>query len=60
MNGIDVTSLPCNEVLTLLQSSPPDLHLVVGRADSDPRRSIRPDEIPEITLTKGADGQLGV
>ncbi|XP_050832404.1 FERM and PDZ domain-containing protein 2 [Serinus canaria] len=60
VNGIDVTSLPCNEVLTLLQSSPPDLHLVVGRADSDPRPSVRPDEIPEITLTKGADGQLGL
>ncbi|XP_062352875.1 FERM and PDZ domain-containing protein 2 [Cinclus cinclus] len=60
VNGIDVTSLPCNEVLTLLQSSPPDLHLVVGRADSDPRPSIRPDEIPEITLTKGANGQLGL
>ncbi|XP_071419376.1 FERM and PDZ domain-containing protein 2 isoform X2 [Pithys albifrons albifrons] len=60
VNGIDVTSLPCNEVLTLLQSSPPDLHLVVGRADTDPRPSIRPDEIPEITLTKGADGQLGL
>ncbi|XP_068022271.1 FERM and PDZ domain-containing protein 2 isoform X3 [Melanerpes formicivorus] len=59
VNGIDVTSLPCNEVLTLLQKSPPDLHLVVGRADSDPRPSIRPDEIPEITLTKGANGQLG-
>ncbi|RMC11583.1 hypothetical protein DUI87_11704 [Hirundo rustica rustica] len=60
VNGIDVTSLPCNEVLALLQSSPPDLHLVVGRADSDPRPSVRPDEIPEITLTKGADGQLGL
>ncbi|KAL9847148.1 FERM and PDZ domain-containing protein 2 [Geothlypis trichas] len=60
VNGIDVTSLPCNEVLTLLQSSPPELHLVVGRADSDPRPSVRPDEIPEITLTKGADGQLGL
>ncbi|XP_026655527.2 FERM and PDZ domain-containing protein 2 isoform X1 [Zonotrichia albicollis] len=60
VNGIDVTSLPCNEVLTLLQSSPPDLHLVVGRADTDPRPSVRPDEIPEITLTKGADGQLGL
>ncbi|XP_068053648.1 tyrosine-protein phosphatase non-receptor type 13-like isoform X2 [Anomalospiza imberbis] len=60
VNGIDVTSLPCNEVLTLLQSSSPDLHLVVGRADSDPRPSIRPEEIPEITLTKGADGQLGL
>ncbi|XP_062462850.1 FERM and PDZ domain-containing protein 2 isoform X3 [Pezoporus occidentalis] len=59
VNGIDVTSLPCNQALTLLQSSPPDLHLVVGRADSDPRPSIRPDEIPEITLTKGANGQLG-
>ncbi|XP_053927599.1 FERM and PDZ domain-containing protein 2 isoform X4 [Cuculus canorus] len=59
VNGIDVTSLPCNEALTLLQSSPPDLHLVVGRADSDPCPSIRPDEIPEITLTKGANGQLG-
>ncbi|XP_056208649.1 FERM and PDZ domain-containing protein 2 isoform X2 [Falco biarmicus] len=60
VNGIDVTSLPCNEALTLLQSSPPDLHLVVGRADSHPRPSIRPDEIPEITLTKGANGQLGL
>uniref|UniRef100_A0A8C0VB03 FERM and PDZ domain containing 2 n=1 Tax=Cyanistes caeruleus TaxID=156563 RepID=A0A8C0VB03_CYACU len=60
VNGTDVTSLPCNEVLTLLQSSSPDLHLVVGRADSDPRPPVRPDEIPEITLTKGADGQLGV
>ncbi|XP_054132527.1 FERM and PDZ domain-containing protein 2 [Melozone crissalis] len=60
VNGIDVTSLPCNEVLTLLQSSPPDLHLVVGRADSDPRPSVRPEDIPEITLTKGADGQLGL
>ncbi|KAM4896608.1 FERM and PDZ domain-containing protein 2 [Sylvia borin] len=60
VNGIDVTSLPCNEVLTLLQSSPPDLHLVVGRADSHPHPSISPDEIPEITLTKGADGQLGL
>ncbi|XP_062462849.1 FERM and PDZ domain-containing protein 2 isoform X2 [Pezoporus occidentalis] len=60
VNGIDVTSLPCNQALTLLQSSPPDLHLVVGRADSDPRPSIRPDEIPEITLTKGANGQLGL
>ncbi|XP_008947322.1 PREDICTED: FERM and PDZ domain-containing protein 2, partial [Merops nubicus] len=60
VNGIDVTSLPCNEVLTLLQSSPPDLHLVVGRADSDPHPSIKPDEIPEITLTKGANGQLGL
>ncbi|XP_025750540.1 tyrosine-protein phosphatase non-receptor type 20 [Manacus vitellinus] len=59
VNGIDVTSLPCNEVLTLLQSSPPDLHLVVGRADNDPHPSIRPDEIPVITLTKGANGQLG-
>ncbi|XP_061214796.1 FERM and PDZ domain-containing protein 2 isoform X2 [Neopsephotus bourkii] len=58
VNGIDVTSLPCNQALTLLQSSPPDLHLVVGRAHSDPRPSIRPDEIPEITLTKGANGQL--
>ncbi|XP_054060674.1 FERM and PDZ domain-containing protein 2 isoform X3 [Rissa tridactyla] len=58
VNGIDVTPLPCNEALTLLQSSPPDLHLVVGRADSDPRPFIRPDEIPEITLTKGANGQL--
>ncbi|XP_030343953.1 FERM and PDZ domain-containing protein 2 [Strigops habroptila] len=60
VNGIDVTSLPCNEALTLLQSSAPDLHLVVGRADSDPRPSIRPDDIPEITLTKGANGQLGL
>ncbi|KAM7103292.1 LOW QUALITY PROTEIN: FERM and PDZ domain-containing protein 2 [Ciconia maguari] len=60
VNGIDVTSLPCNEALTLLQKSPPDLHLVVGRADSDPHPSIRPDEIPEITLTKGANGQLGL
>ncbi|XP_071668064.1 FERM and PDZ domain-containing protein 2 isoform X3 [Patagioenas fasciata] len=60
VNGTDVTSLPCNEVLTLLQSSPPDLHLVVGRADCDPRPSMRPDEIPEITLTKGANGQLGL
>ncbi|XP_010290446.1 PREDICTED: FERM and PDZ domain-containing protein 2, partial [Phaethon lepturus] len=60
VNGIDVTSLPCNEALTLLQSSPPDLHLVVGRADSDLRPSIRPEEIPEITLTKGANGQLGL
>ncbi|XP_063195331.1 FERM and PDZ domain-containing protein 2 isoform X3 [Chroicocephalus ridibundus] len=60
VNGIDVTPLPCNEALTLLQSSPPDLHLVVGRADSDPRPFIRPDEIPEITLTKGANGQLGL
>ncbi|XP_075574035.1 FERM and PDZ domain-containing protein 2 [Pelecanus crispus] len=60
VNGIDVTSLPCNEALTLLQSSPHDLHLVVGRADSDPHPSIRPDEIPEITLTKGANGQLGL
>ncbi|XP_014813543.1 PREDICTED: FERM and PDZ domain-containing protein 2 [Calidris pugnax] len=60
VNGIDVTSLSCNEALTLLQSSPPDLHLVVGRADSDPWPSVRPDEIPEITLTKGANGQLGL
>ncbi|XP_009887121.1 PREDICTED: tyrosine-protein phosphatase non-receptor type 20 [Charadrius vociferus] len=60
VNGTDATSLPCNEALTLLKSSPPDLHLVVGRADSDPRPSIRLDEIPEITLTKGANGQLGL
>lgn len=60
MNGIDVTSLQCNEALSLLQSSPPDLHLMVGRAGSDPRPSVRPDDIPEITLTKGANGQLGV
>ncbi|XP_042674551.1 FERM and PDZ domain-containing protein 2 isoform X4 [Centrocercus urophasianus] len=60
VNGIDVTSLQCNEALSLLQSSPPDLHLVVGRAGSDPRPSIRPDDIPEITLTKGANGQLGL
>ncbi|XP_032857679.1 FERM and PDZ domain-containing protein 2 isoform X2 [Tyto alba] len=60
VNGINVTSLPCNEALTLLQSSPPDLHLVVCRADSGPCPSIRPDEIPEITLTKGANGQLGL
>ncbi|XP_075280235.1 FERM and PDZ domain-containing protein 2 [Opisthocomus hoazin] len=60
VNGIDVTSLPCNEALALLQRSSPDLHLMVGRADSDPRPSIRPDEIPEITLTKGANGQLGL
>ncbi|XP_074763477.1 FERM and PDZ domain-containing protein 2 isoform X3 [Athene noctua] len=60
VNGTDVTSLPCNEALTLLQSSPPDLHLVVGRADSDLHPSIRPDEIPGITLTKGANGQLGL
>lgn len=60
MNGIDVTSLQCNEALSLLQSSPPDLHLVVGRAGSDPCPSVRPDDIPEITLTKGANGQLGV
>ncbi|KAM6306478.1 LOW QUALITY PROTEIN: FERM and PDZ domain-containing protein 2 [Aegotheles albertisi] len=60
VNGIDVTSLPCNEALTLLKSSPPDLHLVVRHADSDPRPSLRPDEIPEITLTKGANGQLGL
>ncbi|KAK2518754.1 Frmpd2, partial [Columba livia] len=60
VNGTDVTSLPCNEALTLLQSSPPDLHLVVGRADCDPCPSMRPDEIPEITLTKGANGQLGL
>ncbi|XP_025966031.2 FERM and PDZ domain-containing protein 2 isoform X2 [Dromaius novaehollandiae] len=60
VNGVDVTSLPCNEALTLLHSSPPDLHLVVGRADNDPYPSFRPDEIPEITLTKGANGQLGL
>ncbi|KAM6105872.1 FERM and PDZ domain-containing protein 2 [Pterocles gutturalis] len=60
VNGIDITSLPCNEALTLLQSSPPDLHLLIGRANSDPRPSIRRDEIPEITLTKGANGQLGL
>eukprot|EP00076_Gallus_gallus_P042192 XP_025007730.1 FERM and PDZ domain-containing protein 2 isoform X4 [Gallus gallus] len=60
VNGIDVTSLQCNEALSLLQSSPPDLHLVVGRAGSDPRPSVRPDDIPEITLTKGANGQLGL
>ncbi|KAM9379731.1 LOW QUALITY PROTEIN: FERM and PDZ domain-containing protein 2 [Phaethornis superciliosus] len=60
VNGIDVTSLPCNEALALLKSSPPDLHLVVDRAESDPHPSIRPDEIPKITLTKGANGQLGL
>ncbi|XP_068806305.1 FERM and PDZ domain-containing protein 2 isoform X2 [Struthio camelus] len=60
VNGVDVTPLPCNEALTLLHSSPPDLHLVVGRADSDLCPSIRPDELPEITLTKGANGQLGL
>ncbi|XP_072196358.1 FERM and PDZ domain-containing protein 2 [Excalfactoria chinensis] len=60
VNGIDVTSLQCNEALSLLQSSPPDLHLVVGRAGSDPHPSVRPDDIPEITLTKGANGQLGL
>ncbi|KAM8806034.1 FERM and PDZ domain-containing protein 2 [Eudromia elegans] len=60
VNGVDVTLLPCSEVLALLHSSPPDLHLMVGRADSDPCPSIRPDEIPEITLTKGANGQLGL
>ncbi|XP_010123983.1 PREDICTED: FERM and PDZ domain-containing protein 2, partial [Chlamydotis macqueenii] len=60
VNGTDVTSLPCTEALTLLQSSPPDLHLVVARADNDPHPSIRPHEIPEITLTKGANGQLGL
>ncbi|NXJ07114.1 PTN20 phosphatase, partial [Odontophorus gujanensis] len=60
VNGIDVTSLQCNEALSLLQSSPPDLRLVVGRAGSDPCPSVRPDDIPEITLTKGANGQLGL
>ncbi|XP_032047070.1 FERM and PDZ domain-containing protein 2 [Aythya fuligula] len=60
VNGIDVTSLPCNEALTLLHNSPPDLHLVVGRAGSDPCPAVRPDDIPEITLTKGANGQLGL
>ncbi|OXB61371.1 hypothetical protein ASZ78_011993 [Callipepla squamata] len=58
VNGIDVTSLQCNEALSLLQSSPPDLRLVVGRAGSNPCPSVRPDDIPEITLTKGANGQL--
>nr|XP_047925213.1 FERM and PDZ domain-containing protein 2 isoform X2 [Anser cygnoides] len=60
VNGINVTSLPCNEALTLLHNSPPDLHLVVGRAGSDPCPAVRPDDIPEITLTKGANGQLGL
>ncbi|XP_040419953.1 tyrosine-protein phosphatase non-receptor type 13-like [Cygnus olor] len=60
VNGISVTSLPCNEALTLLHNSPPDLHLVVGRAGSDPCPAVRPDDIPEITLTKGANGQLGL
>ncbi|XP_025906237.1 FERM and PDZ domain-containing protein 2 [Nothoprocta perdicaria] len=60
VNGVDVTLLPCSEVLALLHSSPPDLHLTVGRADSDPCPSVRLDEIPEITLTKGANGQLGL
>ncbi|CAM4591661.1 unnamed protein product [Caretta caretta] len=60
VNGVDVTAFSFDETLALLHSSPPDLSLVVGRVNEDPYASVRPDEIPEITLTKGDNGQLGL
>ncbi|XP_065264284.1 FERM and PDZ domain-containing protein 2 [Emys orbicularis] len=60
VNGVDVTAFSFDETLALLHSSSPDLSLVVGRVNEDPHASVRPDEIPEITLTKGDNGQLGL
>ncbi|XP_039403673.1 FERM and PDZ domain-containing protein 2 [Mauremys reevesii] len=60
VNGVDVTAFSFDETLALLHSSSHDLSLVVGRVKEDPHASVRPDEIPEITLTKDDNGQLGL
>ncbi|XP_030426238.1 FERM and PDZ domain-containing protein 2 isoform X2 [Gopherus evgoodei] len=60
VNGVDVTAFSFDETLALLHSSSDDLSLVVGRVKEDPHASVRPDEIPEIILTKGDNGQLGL
>ncbi|XP_025069332.1 FERM and PDZ domain-containing protein 2 isoform X1 [Alligator sinensis] len=60
VNGVDVTVLPCHEALKLLQSCPCNLSLVVGRGNNDLYPSVTVDDIPEIILTKGDNGQLGL
>ncbi|KAM9134313.1 FERM and PDZ domain-containing protein 2 [Pangshura tecta] len=60
VNGVDVTAFSFDETLALLHSSSHNLSLVVGRVKEDPHAAVRPDEIPEITLTKDDNGQLGL
>lgn len=59
VNGTDALALSAEETLALLYSSPRELSLVVGRTTTEIVPTFRPDEIPEIILTKGDCGQLG-
>ncbi|XP_066477470.1 FERM and PDZ domain-containing protein 2 [Tiliqua scincoides] len=58
VNGNDATTLSAKETLAILRSSTCELHLVIGRTIMESSTSLRLDEIPEITLTKGDGGQL--
>ncbi|KAJ7324486.1 hypothetical protein JRQ81_017506 [Phrynocephalus forsythii] len=60
VNGIDVTTIPSDEIMALLYCSPHELNLVVCRITQDNTTSFNPDEIPEIIITKGRHGQLGL
>uniref|UniRef100_A0ABM5FZW2 FERM and PDZ domain-containing protein 2 isoform X3 n=1 Tax=Pogona vitticeps TaxID=103695 RepID=A0ABM5FZW2_9SAUR len=60
VNGIDVTTIPSEEVMALLYCSPHELSLVVCRIIQENSTSFSPDEIPEIIITKGRHGQLGL
>lgn len=60
VNGIDVTTIPSEEVMTLMHCSPHELSLVVCRITQENTTSFNPDEIPEIIITKGHHGQLGM
>ncbi|KAL8186794.1 UNVERIFIED_CONTAM: hypothetical protein K2H54_011643, partial [Gekko kuhli] len=60
VNGVDALALSAEETLALLYSSPRELNLLVGRTTTEILPTFRPDDIPEITLTKGDCGQLGL
>ncbi|XP_077207080.1 FERM and PDZ domain-containing protein 2 isoform X3 [Paroedura picta] len=60
VNGTDALALSAEETLALLYSSPRELSLVVGRTTTGIFPTFQPEEIPEIILTKGDSGQLGL
>ncbi|XP_048361869.1 FERM and PDZ domain-containing protein 2 isoform X2 [Sphaerodactylus townsendi] len=60
VNGTDARVLSAEETLALLYSSPRELSLVVGRTTTEIFPTFRPEEVPEIILTKGDFGQLGL
>nr|XP_014341837.1 PREDICTED: FERM and PDZ domain-containing protein 2 [Latimeria chalumnae] len=60
VNGLDVTNISHDEASSLLRHSPAVMNLVIGRAAQNLCAPLTPDQLPDIILQKGPNGQLGL